>query len=55
MIDVDNLDPTDRATLGRTLIEQLEANEETTFGPTDSAWLAAAARVYVELIDAGQA
>lgn len=55
MINVDNLDPaTDRAEYALALAEQLEANEETTLGPTDSAFLAAAARVYAEAIDADQ-
>lgn len=55
MIDVNNLDPENApAEYALALAEQLEASEETTLGPTDSAFLAAAARVYAEAIDAGR-
>lgn len=55
MIDIDNLDPvTDRAKYALALAEQLAGNEETTVGPTDSAFIVEALRAYAPTIATDQ-
>lgn len=47
-----NLTTTDDADLAFALADQLDANDETTLGPTDSALAALALRRYVAFLDA---